>query len=81
MRSHLNLLPILVFLLVSPLAAQAPNAATHFVRTLRAGQGQARARITPPARPASERLRADTGSTVRIRPYQVPKPGEGAPKT
>ncbi len=53
---------------------------THRTQVLRPGKGEARVRDAASARKASDRPPTPAEGSGRSRPYQAPKPGEGAPK-
>ncbi len=78
--------PVAMILLtasMSALAAQSEptgSSPTHRTQVLRPGKGEARVRDAASARKASERPAAPVEGSGRSRPYQAPKPGEGAPK-
>lgn len=78
--------PVAMILLTasfSAFAAQTEPAGaspTHRTQVLRPGKGEARVRDASAARTASPRPTPPAEGTGRSRPYQAPKPGEGAPK-
>jgi hypothetical protein len=84
MQRRLNILPILLFAMSLPAFAvqlESPSASSaHRTQVLRPGKGEPRVRDAVPARTASPRTPDQNPDKGRTRPYQVPKPGEGAPK-
>jgi len=65
------------------LAAQtepADPSPAHRTQVLRPGKGEPRVRDAASARKATDRPAAPAEGNGRSRPYQIPKPGEGAPK-
>lgn len=85
MRHPLHTLNIALVMLSLPAWAQQPappaSGTTHIIRIIRSGQGQPRVRDAAAARTASPRKVTQTERASRTRPYQVPKPGEGEPKS
>jgi hypothetical protein len=78
MRSVFHFLPIVLIPLSLPsIAAQAEASNTQIIQIIRSGKGLPRVRDASAARVAAPRTVDPAGRTV---PYQVPKPGEGAPK-
>jgi hypothetical protein len=59
-------------------AGASPRPPEHRTQPLRKGQGQPRGSAAAEARTAPAGTATAPG---RVRPYQVPKPGEGAPKS
>jgi hypothetical protein len=84
MRRTLPILSALLVLLGLP-ALPAGLEATgrspvKITRIIRSGTGEPRVRDSSAARTASPRSVDQLEATGRTRPYQVPMPGEGAPK-
>ena len=84
MRQLLDFLPIILITLSVPAFAVPPESpkpdAMHIIQIIRSGKGQPRVRDASLARTAALRTVDPAEGMGQTRPYQEPKPGEGAPK-
>jgi hypothetical protein len=85
MRPILRFLPLILIPAMALPAFTAPAVSPtpgpiHLVQAIRPGQGQPRVLGVAPVNPASTRALSRAASAGRTRPYQTPKPGEGAAK-
>jgi hypothetical protein len=79
-----NVMPIILMAVSLPAYSIQPESprpdATHRIHVYREGKGEPRVRDTTGARSASSPTPNPGEDKGRTRPYQVAKPGEGAPK-
>lgn len=84
MRRILNVMPMILLAASLPAFSVQPESpspgSTHRIQVFRAGKGEPRVRDGEAARTASPRTPNQAQDAGRTRPYQAPKPGEGAPK-
>ena len=84
MRRFLNIMPIILLAGSLPAFSAQPESpstgSSHRIMVFRAGKGAPRVRDAAAARTTSSRTPSQAQDTGCTRPYQVPKPGEGAPK-
>jgi len=80
MRRILHSLPLALLALTLPMLAQQSTPSKHTAHAYRSGEGAPKAPRTATALTFEQRTQNSADGSKRIRPYQVPKPGEGAPK-
>ena len=80
MRRFFPFLALLAVALAVPASAQ-PASPLHLIPVFRPGPGQPRVRNVAAARAGSRTTRNPAATTGPTHPYQLPKPGEGAPRT
>jgi hypothetical protein len=84
MRRILNVMPMILLAACLPAYSVQPESpspgSTHRIQVFREGKGEPRVRGAVAARNAASAAQHQVQGTGRTRPYQVAKPGEGAPK-